>query len=79
MYLSYYSWICFILREGDVKYVISFDESLNKVQQLEQMDMIICFWDNQKNEVCSRYFDSRFLGHTTAGDSTKFKEFSNCT
>ena len=64
MYLSYHSWIC----EGDVKYVISFDESLNKVQQLEQMDMIILFWDNQKNKVCSRYFESRFLGHTAASD-----------
>ena len=30
--------------------------------------MIICFWDNQKNKVCSRYFESKFLGHTTASD-----------
>ena len=51
-----------------MKYVISFDESLNKVQQLEQMDMIICFWEYQKNKVCSRYFESKFLGHTTGSD-----------
>ena len=25
-------------------------------------------WDNQENKVCSRYFDSRFLGHATAQD-----------
>ena len=53
-----------ILRESDVKYVLSFDESFNKVQQQEQVDMIIHFWDNQKNKVCSRYFESKFLGHT---------------
>ena len=49
-------------------YAISFDESLNRVLQSEQMDVIICFWDNQENKVCSRYFDTRFLGHVTAQD-----------
>ena len=55
------------LKDGDVKYVISFDASLNRTQQ-EQMDVIICFWDNEKNKVCSRYFDSNFLGNTSAQD-----------
>ena len=32
------------------------------------MDNIIQFWDNQENKVCSRYFDSKFLGHSTAED-----------
>ena len=32
------------------------------------MDVIIPCWDNQENKVCSRYFDSRFLGHATAQD-----------
>ena len=59
------------LKDGNVKYVISFDESLNRTQQQEQMDMIICFWDNEKNKVCSRYFDSNFLGHTSAQDLLK--------
>ena len=59
------------LKDGDVKYVISFDESLNRTQQQEQMDMIIHFWDNEKNKVCSRYFDSNFLGHTSAQDLLK--------
>ena len=58
------------LKDGDVKYVISFDESLNRTEQ-EQMDVIICFWDNEKNKVCSRYFDSNFLGHTSAQDLLK--------
>ena len=35
------------------------------------MDMIIHFWDNEKNKVCSRYFDSNFLGHTSAQDLLK--------
>ena len=35
------------------------------------MDVIICFWDNEKNKVCSRYFDSNFLGHTSAQDILK--------
>ena len=52
------------LRQSSVKYVISFDET-NKVLQSEQMDTIVPFWDNQENKVCSRYFDSKFLGHTT--------------
>ena len=59
------------LKDGDVKYVISFDESLNRTQQQEQMDMIIRFWDNEKNKVGSRYFDSNFLGHTSAQDLLK--------
>ena len=56
------------LRQSGVVYAISFDESLNRVLQSEQMDVIISFWDNQENKVCSRYFDSRFWGHATAQD-----------
>ena len=59
------------LKGGDVKCVISFDESLNRTQQQEQMDMIIHFWDNEKNKVCSRYFYSNFLGHTSAQELLK--------
>ena len=59
------------LKDGDVKYVTSFDESLNRTQQQEQMGVIIHFWDNEKNKVCSRYFDSNFLGHTSAQDLLK--------
>ena len=48
------------LKDGDVKYVISFDESLNRTQQQEHMDVIIHFWDNERNKVCSRYFEQTF-------------------
>ena len=65
------------LKDDDVKYVISLDESLNRTQQQEQMDVIIHFWDNEKNKVCSRYFDSSFLGHTSAPRPPKeFTEFA---
>ena len=33
--------------------------------------MIVHFLDNEKNKVCSRYFDSNFLGHTSAQDLLK--------
>ena len=67
------------LKDGDVKYAISFDESLNRTQQQEQMDMIICFWDNKKNKVCSRYFDSKFLDHTSAQDLLMSLQSSHTT
>ena len=40
------------------------------------MDKIIHFWDNEKNKVCSRYFDSNFLGHTSAQNLLKSLEFA---
>ena len=48
--------------------MISFDESLNKVLQKEQMDIIVRFWDKEKNKVSSRFLNSQFLGHTRAAD-----------
>ncbi|CAI6352627.1 unnamed protein product [Macrosiphum euphorbiae] len=47
---------------------ISFDESLNKISQKEQMDIIVRFWCKSSNKVISRYLTSCFLGHTTAID-----------
>lgn len=49
-------------------YAISFDESLNKVAQKGQMDIVIRFWDNSSQEVSTRYVTSTFLGHATSGD-----------
>ena len=63
------------LQVPGTKYVISFDESLNKVLQKEQMDLIVRFWDKEKNKVSSRYLNSQFLGHTRAADLLqKFSE-----
>lgn len=49
-------------------FVVSFDESLNKTIQEEQMDLLVRFWDSELNKVVTRYFTSVFLGHTTADD-----------
>jgi hypothetical protein len=49
-------------------YTVSFDESFNKTIQEEQMDLILRFWDEERQRVVSRYFDSEFLGHTRAAD-----------
>jgi len=52
-------------------FVVSFDESLNKVLQEEQMDLLLRFWDNELDRIVTRYFDSVFLGHTRAQDLLK--------
>ncbi|XP_077511308.1 uncharacterized protein LOC144121784 [Amblyomma americanum] len=48
--------------------VIAFDESLNKVTQKEQMDVLIRYWDQTDATVKTRYLTSCFLGHTCAED-----------
>ena len=52
-------------------YVVSFDESLNKILQEEQMDLLLRFWDNERDKVVTRYFDSVFLGHARSVDLLK--------
>jgi hypothetical protein len=44
-------------------YVIIFDESLNKKLQQKQMDIIIRFWNEELNQIESRYYSSQFLGN----------------
>ena len=34
--------------------VVSFNESLNNSVQKEQMDLLICYWDNDTDRVCTR-------------------------
>ena len=55
--------------------VIGFDESLNKVAQSAQMDIFVRFWDASKQKVITRYYNSTFLGHTTASDLLKSFEY----
>ena len=47
-------------------YVLLFDETLNKKNQMKQMDFMIRVWQGQ--EVKTRYLTSEFLGHATADD-----------
>ena len=48
------------------KYVLLFDESLNKMLQKGQMDVLVRYWYSQKGIAISRYFDSRFMGGANA-------------
>ncbi len=47
-------------------YVVSFDESLNKVVQEGQMDIVVRYWNVLKSEVATRYLTSTFLKRSTA-------------
>ncbi|XP_063216687.1 uncharacterized protein LOC134527710 isoform X1 [Bacillus rossius redtenbacheri] len=51
--------------QGCDHFVLSFDESMNKVAQKQQMDLFLRFWDTKINQVTSRYLTSVFLFHTT--------------
>lgn len=48
--------------------VLGFDESLNKVVGRTQMDVNVRFWDEEKEEVITRYLTSSFLGRSRATD-----------
>jgi hypothetical protein len=50
------------------KFVVCFDESLNKVAQKGQMDLLVRFWDEKLHQVQTRYVTSVFLSHCTAED-----------
>ena len=49
-------------------FTMCFDESLNKVTQTSQIDLVVRFWNTTKNQVSVQYWDSKFLGHTRADD-----------
>ena len=42
-------------------FAASFDESLNRINKDEQMDVHIRYWDNEKGLVKTNYLDSRFV------------------
>ena len=45
---------------------VGFDERLNQITQTCQMDITVKFWDVHRVQV--RYWNSSFMGHTTAND-----------
>ena len=50
------------MKELGTKFVISFDQSLNKILQQEQMDNIVKLWDKTTHRVISRYLaEASFL------------------
>ena len=58
------------LVEDDIRkageFVLMFDESLNNVTGSKQLDVHIRFWS--ADQVQSRYYTSKFMGHATAAD-----------
>jgi len=55
----------------DHPFSVSYDESLNKISQKCQMDVMLTFWSKSKEETCTMYVGSAFLGHTTAAELLK--------
>ena len=47
-------------------FVVSFDESMNRILQEEQMDIQVRYWDNINGIVNTRYLDSTFLKRPNA-------------
>ena len=43
-------------------YSTSFDETLNKVTQQEQMDIYVIFWNLGRKRIESRYFETDIMG-----------------
>ena len=50
-------------------YVVSFDESMNDITQICEMDICQRYWNYETNKVEDRNWDSEFLGHTTHGEN----------
>ena len=48
------------------KYVLSFDESLNKKLQKGQMDILVRYWDYEKTIATARYLNSEIMGSANA-------------
>ena len=42
-------------------FAASFNESLNRIYQDEQINVHICYWDNEKGLVKTNYLDCRFV------------------
>lgn len=49
-------------------FVVGFDESLNKIAQRGQMDIVVKFYSPECQQICTRYYNSVFLGHAKATD-----------
>ena len=44
-------------------YTDLFDESLNRISQTGQMDILLRYWDNIAKTVKVRFWNSSYLGH----------------
>ena len=50
----------------------SFDESLHKITQKEQMNIYITYGNSEKKRVEVRCYETNFTGHATAKDLQHF-------
>ena len=48
--------------KGSERFVVSFDEVLNSLTQMCQMNLMLRYFDLTENKVKLSYWDSRFLG-----------------
>ena len=67
-------------------YIVSFDESLNKLTQNCEMDLLLRYFDSSDDRVKVRFYHSCFLGHAThsdfvqqLNDATKDLNLTTCT
>ena len=74
MYIVKYGIAPYFKQLRDVKlkktplHTLSFDKSLNEITQEFEMVVMVQYWDEEENEVRTRYLGSTFLGHSTAVD-----------
>jgi hypothetical protein len=54
--------------KANEEYVLLFDESLNKTTKTKQLDLLVRFWDKDKDCVVTRFLDSQYMGHARADD-----------
>ena len=40
-------------------------QKIGKFHPIGKKTLGVHFWDKKENKICSRYFASKFLGHTT--------------
>ena len=50
---------------------VCYNESLNKIIQESEMDLVLRFWDICKNKVQVCYWHSMYFGHANAADLLK--------
>ena len=55
------------IHESDFS-AVSFDESLNSLMQMGQMDVVVSYLDNPLNRAFIRYLGSTFIGHARHKD-----------
>ena len=57
-----------LLKLLNILFYFLFDDSMNKVLQVEKINLRIRFWDNTAKQVCIWFFDSHFLKWSNAAN-----------